>query len=109
MTTIVSSNEVRNSLGRLLKLAADENEEIVIKVRGEPKAALLSYADYEKWVEMNQRQKGIEALQKIRAVREQILQKTAPLSDAEAYQLAGFGEQATEEILRVEQRNNSSE
>ncbi len=104
MTTIVSSNEVRNSLGKLLKLAADSNEEIIIKVRGEPTAAILSYAEYEAWLEMKKRQKALEALEKIRAVREQTLKNTPDLSEEEAYRLAGFGEKATEEILRQEQR-----
>ena len=48
MTIIVSSREARNSLGRLLRLGSEENEEVVIKVRGEPTAVMVSYAQYEK-------------------------------------------------------------
>ena len=48
MTIIVSPSEARNSLGRLLRQANEENEEVVIKVQGEPTAVMVSYAQYEK-------------------------------------------------------------
>ncbi|MXZ19841.1 MAG: type II toxin-antitoxin system Phd/YefM family antitoxin [Caldilineaceae bacterium SB0665_bin_25] len=34
--TNVSSSEARKRLGRFLNLASEENEDVVIKVRGEP-------------------------------------------------------------------------
>lgn len=52
---------------------------------------------------MKNRQASLEALKTIRAIRGRVLQKTADLSNKEAYRLAGFGEQAIEEILWEEE------
>lgn len=104
MTISVSSNEARNSLGRLLRLASEENEEVVIRVRGEPTAVLVSYAAYEQMAQWKRIQKAQEALAKIRAIRARVQAKVQDLSSREAYRQAGFGEQAIRELLASEQQ-----
>jgi len=103
MTVSVSSNEARNGLGRLLRLAAEKDEEVVIEVRGKPTAVLVSYADYQELVRWKKSQQAMIALEKIRAARASVLARTADLSEADAYRLAGFGEQSTAEIVRHDQ------
>jgi prevent-host-death family protein len=100
MALSVSSNEARNGLGRLLRLAAEKDEEVVIQVRGKPTAVLVSYADYQELLRWKKSRQAMSALEKIRAARASVQARTADLSEADVYRLAGFGEQATEEIVR---------
>ncbi|RLT34623.1 MAG: type II toxin-antitoxin system Phd/YefM family antitoxin [Chloroflexi bacterium] len=109
MTISVSSNEARNRLGKLLRLAAEKNEVVVIRVRGEATAVLVSYADFEEFTRLKKAQRASEALEKIRAVRDRVQTQTADLSEREAYQLAGFGGQATEDIIQHDRILNGEE
>lgn len=102
--TSVSSNEARNSLGKLLSMVAKDEEEIVIKVRGEPTAVLISYAEYEVLNKLKKLQKRWQALEKLRAVRERVQKRTDELSDNEVYRLAGFGENARNDMRQYEEQ-----
>ena len=99
MTTNVSSNEARSHLGRLLRLASEEDEDVVIKVRGEPTAVLISYAEYEQLADLKKMQKRLQAVERLRALRRRIHERIPDLPAEEAYRLAGFSEQATQEII----------
>ena len=103
MLTSVSSNEARNSLGKLLRMVS-KAEEVVIKVRGEPTAVLISYAEYEEINKLKKLQKRWQALEQIRAVRERVQKRTNGLADSEAYQLAGFGENAIKDMIQYDER-----
>ena len=102
MTVSVSSNEARNSLGRLLRLAQDENEAVVIKVRGEPTAVLVSYAEYEALAELRRARRAAEALELIRQARARVQERSGEIPPEEIYRQSGFGPQATDEILRAD-------
>lgn len=99
MAVNVSSNEARNHLGRLLKLASEEDEDVIIKVHGNPTAVLISYAEYEQIGDLKKMEKRLRALETVRELRRTISDRTAQLSTEEAYRLAGFGEKATEDIV----------
>jgi prevent-host-death family protein len=100
MTISVSSNEARNRLGKLLRLAAETNEGVVIRVRGEATAVLVSYTDFEEFTRLKKAEKASQALEKIRAARQRVQAQTPELSERDAYDLAGFGKQATDEIIQ---------
>ena len=61
---------------------------------------LVSYADFEEFTRLKKAHRASQALEKIRAVRERVQAQTAEFSESEAYQLAGFGKQATAEIIQ---------
>ena len=102
MTISVTSSEARKSLGKLLHLASEENEEVVIKVRGEPTAVLVSYSQYEQLTKEREARKREEALRLLRSARARVQERMEGVSDEEAYRMAGFGENAIKEILRHE-------
>jgi prevent-host-death family protein len=106
--TSVSSNEARNHLGKLLSMVSKDEEEIVIKVRGEPTAVLISYTEYEMLTKLKKLQKRWQALEKLRAVRARVQKRTGDLSDSDAYGLAGFGENARKDLLQYEERITTS-
>ena len=107
--TSVSSNEARNSLGKLLRMASDDGEEIVIKVRGEPTAVLISYTEYEALAELKQLQKRMQALETLRNIHSRVQQRNEDLPDEEAYRMAGFGEEAIREIIEFDQQLAASD
>jgi len=102
--TSVSSNEARNNLGKLLRLVTKDDTEVVIKIRGEPTAVLISYAEYEELNRLKKLLKRQQALEKLRTIRQRVQESTTELSDQERYQLAGFGEPASQEIMLHEQQ-----
>ena len=102
MAISVTSSEARKSLGKLLHLASEENEEVVIKVRGEPTAVIVSYSQYEQLTLEREARKREEALRLLRSARARVQERMEGVSDEEAYRMAGFGENAIKEILRHE-------
>ena len=72
MTISVTSSEARKSLGKLLHLASEENEEVVINVRGEPTAVLVSYSQYEQLTKEREARKREEALRLLRSARARV-------------------------------------
>ena len=66
MTISVTSSEARKCLGKLLHLASKKNEEVVIKVPGEPTAVMVSYSEYEQFAlerEANKKKEALRLLQ----------------------------------------------
>ncbi|MDE0631593.1 MAG: type II toxin-antitoxin system Phd/YefM family antitoxin [Caldilineaceae bacterium] len=72
MTINVSSSEARKRLGRFLNLASEENEDVVIEVRGEPTAVIVSYSQYEQMARDREDDKRKEALRLLRNTRARV-------------------------------------
>lgn len=102
MTINVSSSEARKRLGRLLNLARENNEEVVIEVRGEPTAVIVSYSQYEQMAREREDETRMEALRQLRKVRSRVQENMGGVSREEAYPMSGFGENAIREIIRYE-------
>ncbi|MEZ4862063.1 MAG: type II toxin-antitoxin system Phd/YefM family antitoxin [Caldilineaceae bacterium] len=97
MTKIVSASEAKSRFGSVLKQA--QQEEIIIKVHGEPEAVLISYKEYQQYEglkEMNRRRETLEALQ---ALRDEALANTQDLSEEEVYRLAGVSEATAKKLI----------
>ena len=102
MTINVSSSEARKRLGRFLNLASEENEDVVIEVRGEPTAVIVSYSQYEQMAREREDKKRKVALRLLRNARARVQENMDGVSREEAYRMAGFGENAIKEIIRHE-------
>lgn len=102
MTINVSSSEARKRLGRFLNLASEENEDVVIEVRGEPTAVIVSYSQYEQMAREREDEKRKVALRLLRNARARVQENMGGVSREEAYRMAGFGENAIKEIIRHE-------
>ena len=102
MTISVSSSEARKGLGKLLILASEKNEEVVIKVRGEPTAVIVSYSQYEQLIKDKEARKREEALRLLRSARARVQERMEGVSREEAYRMAGFGENVIKEIIQHE-------
>lgn len=102
MTINECSSEARKRLGRLPNIASEENEDVVIEVRGEPTAVIVSYSQYEQMVREREDETRMKALRQLRKVRSRVQENMGGVSREEAYRMAGFGENAIKEVIRHE-------
>lgn len=88
MTRTSSVSEAKNTLSAVLEWAVENAAGVVIESRGEPKAVILPYAEYEAYLTLKEQARRREALRQLRELAEQIWSSTAELNDDEVEQLA---------------------
>jgi len=97
MAKIISASEAKSRFGSMLKQV--QQEQVIIKVHGEPEAVLISYNEYklvEGLKEQNRRRKAWEAFQ---AVGREVAVKFPDLTEEELYKLAGVSDSIAQEII----------
>lgn len=109
MSIIVSASEAKARFGEMLKRAAEQNDEVIVKLYGEPKAVLLSYAEYETLLRLRKLEQKRKVLAALDELRQAIRQENPGLSAEAAYRLAGFSEEAIQDTLRSDAELNAAE
>lgn len=104
MQRTVSSREAQSRFGSMIQWATEHEEGVVVERRGQPSAAIISYEAYEELARLRKMERRLQALQTLREVRQRLQERTTELDEREAYRLAGFGEQAIEDVLQNDQR-----
>ena len=84
----VSVSEAKNRLSEVLEWAVENGEEVIIESRGQPKVAILSFAEYQAFLALREQARRREALQQLAALAEQLWADTADLSAEEVEELA---------------------
>jgi len=88
MPRTVSVSEAKNQLSAVLDWVVENGNEVVIESRGEPKVAILSYAEYQEFLALREQARRRETLRQLEALAEQIWAETANLSVEEVELLA---------------------
>ena len=88
MPKTISVTEAKNQLSAVMEWAVENGEEVIVESRGEPKAAILSYAEYQAFLALREQERRREALRQLEVLAEQIWADTADLSAEEVEQLA---------------------
>jgi prevent-host-death family protein len=100
MERTVSMTEAKAQLSGLMEWTRLNNEAVVVKSHGNPKAALISFPLYEQfrlWREQEQRQ---EALNRLAVLAKSIQARNPNLSGLEADALADrFGQEVVAELI----------
>ena len=111
MPKTVTSSEARDQFGGLLKWTQENQDEVVVKLRGEPAAVIMSYDAYEEVTQLRRLQKRQQAWQKLQAIRQRVQQrvKDEDLSAEEAYLLSGFDEEAAQNLIEQDRQLAESE
>lgn len=106
MPTTVTSSQARDKFGELLRLASEDNEDVVVTVRQKPTAVFISYAEYEELDQLRKLKKRLEAVEKLRALRKRVQEcvKSDNLTPEQAYAFAGFGNEAITTTLQSDRR-----
>lgn len=97
MPKTVSVSEAKNKLSALLEWAVEQGDEIVVESRGEPKAVILRYGEYEELLQFRAQQRRRAALQQLEALAAQVQGRNSDLGEEEADQLA---EEIAQETVR---------
>ncbi len=98
MPKIVSSTEAKGSFGTLLKWMEEHDDEVIVELYNKPAAVLMPYEEYEKVRRLREQERRREALSALRALREEVRARNEDLDEREAYRLAGFSDEITEEM-----------
>lgn len=102
MPKIVSSSEAKARFGEYLKWAAERNDQIIIKLYGEPAAVIMSYAEYEEMEKLRKREQKRKVLEALETLRQEARIQNPRLAAEDAYRAAGFSEELVQEMLQAD-------
>lgn len=88
MTRTISVSEAKNRLSAMLDWAVRNQEGIIVESRGRPKAVILSYAEYETFLSLREREQRRAALQRLEELAAMVRARNEDLSPGESEQLA---------------------
>lgn len=97
MPKTVSVSEAKNQLSAVLDWVVENGSEVVIESRGEPKVAILSYAEYQEFLAFREQARRREALRQLEELARRMQARNADLSAEEVEQLA---DELTRETLQ---------
>jgi len=102
MPRTITSTEAQAQFGSILKWAKENNDEVVVKLYGEPAVVMIPYAEYERVEKLRKREAGRRAFAELEVIRQGIAAKNPDINMEEAYREAGFSEEAIKETLRMD-------
>ncbi len=88
MPKTVSVSEAKNQLSAVMEWAVESGEEVIIESRGEPKVAILSYAEYQEFLALREQARRREVFQQLEELAKKVRARNADLTTEEAEQLA---------------------
>ena len=94
MTRTISASDAQAQFGAMLRWAEENRDGVIIERRGKPAGVLLSYGEYEEFEKLRKQEASHQALMALRALRQEVQANNLDLSTEEAYQQAGFSEEA---------------
>ena len=104
MPKTISSTEAQSQFGSILKWAKDNNDEVIVKLYGEPAVVLVPYAEYERLEKLKRQEARRQALAELEAIRAGIAEQNPDIRAEEAYREAGFSEEVIQETLRMDEQ-----
>lgn len=102
MPKVLTSTEAQSKFGSVMKWTAEHDDEVIIELYNKPTAVLMSYEEYQKVRALRAQEERRQAWAAVQALRKRVRARNPDLSDAEAYRLAGFGEEVIREILAAD-------
>lgn len=100
MTRTVSATEAKAKLSALMEWAVHNQDEVIIKSRGNPKAVIIAYDAYDEFKTLQEETKRKEAFAKLELLAAQIQARNQDLTKEEADALAHrFTRETIEEMV----------
>lgn len=97
MPKTVSVSEAKNRLSAMLKWAIEHGDGVVVESRGQPKAVIVPFDEYEALLEIREQARRREALHQLDALAARVQARNQDLSVDEVEQLA---EEISQETIR---------
>ena len=88
MPRTISVSEAKNQLSAVLDWAVENDEEVVIESRGEPKVVILTYTEHQAFLAMREHARRREAFRELEELAEAIRLRNADLTPEEVEELA---------------------
>lgn len=104
MSKTVTSTEAKRQFGSLLKWMKEKRDEVIVSLRGEPTAVIMSYSEYEALQRLRRKDQARKALAALDELRKEAQTQTPDLTAEEAYRLAGFSEDVIQETLAMNKK-----
>lgn len=101
MTRTVTTTEAKAKLSELLGWVREQREAVIVENRGEPRAVILSFDEFEAFRELKERQRRREAVERLRRLRDQVRARNQDLTDEGAEEIAErFSREFVEDLVR---------
>jgi len=88
MPKTISVTEAKNKLSAMLEWAIQNREGVVVESRGQPKAVILPYAEYEAYLSMREKEQRRAALRRLEELAAIVQAQNRDMTPDEAEQLA---------------------
>src|SRR5688572_11191435 len=103
MPKTVSSSEAKSKFGEIVKWSAENKDEVIVKLYGEPTVVIMPYSEYEEVEKLRKREQRRKAWEALEKLRKEVQEKMPAISAEEAYRLAGFSEEVIQETLKADE------
>jgi prevent-host-death family protein len=92
MPKTVTASEVKARFGQIVKWTTDNNDEVIVKLYGEPTVVIMPYTEYEALEKLRKQEQKRKVLESLEELRKEARKQNPELTAEEAYRLAGFSE-----------------
>jgi prevent-host-death family protein len=96
MPRTTTATEAKTQFGAMIDWAVEHGDEIVIESRGQPKAVLISYTEFEVLQRLREAERRRQALAQLEALAERVAARNSDLTQPSAEELA---ERFTREVI----------
>ena len=108
MTRVISSKEAQRNFDEIAQWAEENREDVVVERLGKPAVAIIPYTEYESFQQMREAKRRNEILKEIEEIRQEVASGNTDLTPEEAYRLAGFSEEAIQNMVKSDKRMAST-
>lgn len=99
MPKTVSASEVKARFGQIVKWTTDNNDEVIVKLYGEPTVVIMPYTEYEEVEKLRKQEQKRKVLESLEELRKEARKQNPELTAEEAYRIAGFSEEVVQETV----------
>ncbi len=88
MPRAVSTREAKDKLSSLIGWVSENADEVIVENHGQPRAVIMSFAEYEKIRAVKEQQRRHEALRTLRRLRSEVRERNQDLTEEQAEEIA---------------------
>jgi len=88
MPKAVSTREAKDKLSSLIGWVRENADEVIVENHGQPRAVIMSFAEYEKIRAVKEQQRRHEALRTLRRLRSEVRERNQDLTEEQAEEIA---------------------
>jgi prevent-host-death family protein len=103
MPLTITSSEAKSRFGELVKWTSANQEQVIVRLYGEPTAVIMSYREYEELELLRKRDQKRKTLDALDALRKEVNRQSS-LTVEDAYRTAGFSEEVIRDTLAADEQ-----